>query len=405
MTSCLSSSSSKRARDLSPSFSATQQGPTKSTKVFSLIHSAPTELLDLIIGFFSARDYTSFTQIDRNFYLQRQLEIPIALNDWLHLAMRKQADCLLQPPLISPNMRDLVREQKKLHHKIMVQIENILFRITPPFSPTDSTHLRDSENEITRFRNWRQRVNTSFSTLEMHQALNTWQSRQEQTREYAEWLKETYPLPAPRIATHFELWISGITTLSPQLLLDLRKLTRMSVSILPDLIIENIFSIYTEGENHLTFSDGIANVLKQRSKRITHLSIDPSQRFNVSKYEKEYPFLTHIDLTHAKISGDPARELSGFFQHHPKLKEINLHEIHKASNIRITNQTVIAIAQNCPDLEKLDITMSETTDEGIKELAERCPKLKEVYIEKCLKISPEAELLISPLRPDLRLYR
>ncbi|KAI9593426.1 hypothetical protein BDF19DRAFT_448713 [Syncephalis fuscata] len=72
------------------------------------------------------------------------------------------------------------------------------------------------------------------------------------------------------------------------------------------------------------------------------------------------------------------------------------------ANCYITDIAVIAIAQWCPQLIKLDLTDTEVTDDGIIELAKGCQSLQWLSLQSCEMITDEAVATLRESCPQLR---
>lgn len=77
-------------------------------------------------------------------------------------------------------------------------------------------------------------------------------------------------------------------------------------------------------------------------------------------------------------------------------KSKHLQVLHLSSGLKISDETLKAIAQACPQLKKLDISFSgdQITDKGIEFLAQSCPNLESLDVSGCTKLTDAAVVAI-----------
>ncbi|KAG0024034.1 Antagonist of MEN (Mitotic Exit Network) [Entomortierella chlamydospora] len=69
---------------------------------------------------------------------------------------------------------------------------------------------------------------------------------------------------------------------------------------------------------------------------------------------------------------------------------------------RLTDKTVVAVAENCPRLQQLLMPgCAKITDVGISQIALRCPKMKHLDLRACSNVSDESLILVARHCPEL----
>jgi hypothetical protein len=69
---------------------------------------------------------------------------------------------------------------------------------------------------------------------------------------------------------------------------------------------------------------------------------------------------------------------------------------------RLTDKIVIAVAENCPQLQQLLMPgCAKVTDSGISKVALHCPRMKHLDLRACSNVSDESLLLVAKHCPDL----
>eukprot|EP00105_Crassostrea_gigas_P042792 XP_019926940.1 PREDICTED: F-box/LRR-repeat protein 17-like [Crassostrea gigas] len=118
--------------------------------------------------------------------------------------------------------------------------------------------------------------------------------------------------------------------------------------------------------------------LTQISDRVTHIDISDTHNLTAEAVEHALKWCTHLRSLHMSsmsILNDGILEVVGKNCH--RLQTLVMDRC-----LHITDRGLLQIAQGCPDLRKINLTLCAffVTDNGVLAITENCPRLKEVML-------------------------